>query len=61
MLNSQSWKWGGCSVDIDFGIRFGRKFLDVREIEGDGRSEMNLHNNQAGRKVSLGEYLTRDD
>jgi wnt family len=38
-------------VDIDFGIRFARKFLDVREIEGDARSEMNLHNNQAGRKV----------
>jgi wnt family len=48
----QSWKWGGCSVDIDFGIRFARKFLDAREIEGDARSEMNLHNNQAGRKVS---------
>lgn len=24
----------------------------MREIEGDARSEMNLHNNQAGRKVS---------
>lgn len=53
LSSSQSWKWGGCSVDIDFGIRFARKFLDVREIEGDGRSEMNLHNNQAGRKVRL--------
>lgn len=40
-------------MDLDFGIRFARKFLDVREIEGDARSEMNLHNNQAGRKVSV--------
>ncbi|KAL7028429.1 hypothetical protein ACKWTF_005825 [Chironomus riparius] len=48
---SQPWKWGGCSVDIDFGIRFARKFLDAREIEADARSEMNLHNNQVGRKI----------
>jgi wingless-type MMTV integration site family protein 7 len=32
-------------------MKFARKFLDVREIEGDGRSLMNLHNNRAGRKV----------
>jgi wingless-type MMTV integration site family protein 7 len=51
-LFQQPWKWGGCSVDIDFGIRFARKFLDIREIEADARSEMNLHNNQVGRKVS---------
>ncbi|CRK90849.1 CLUMA_CG004539, isoform A [Clunio marinus] len=51
VYQDQSWKWGGCSVDIEFGIRFARKFLDVREIEGDARSEMNLHNNQAGRKI----------
>lgn len=45
------WKWGGCSVDINFGMRFARKFLDARELEGDERSLMNLHNNKAGRKV----------
>ncbi len=39
-------------MDIDFGIKFARKFLDIREIEADARSEMNLHNNQAGRKVN---------
>lgn len=52
MLIGQSFKWGGCSIDIDFGIKFARKFLDVREVEGDARSLMNLHNNNAGRKVS---------
>lgn len=50
--HQQTWKWGGCSVDIDFGIKFARKFFDAREIEGDARSLMNLHNNRAGRKVS---------
>uniref|UniRef100_A0AAR5PB22 Protein Wnt n=1 Tax=Dendroctonus ponderosae TaxID=77166 RepID=A0AAR5PB22_DENPD len=45
------WKWGGCSVDVDFGTRFARKFMDAREIEGDERSLMNLHNNKAGRKI----------
>lgn len=48
---AQVWKWGGCSADIGFGMKFARKFLDAREIEGDARSLMNLHNNRAGRKV----------
>lgn len=47
------WKWSGCSVDVDFGMRFARKFLDARELEGDERSLMNLHNNKAGRKVTI--------
>lgn len=46
------WKWGGCSVDVDFATKFARKFVDAREFEGDDRSLMNLHNNKAGRKVS---------
>ncbi|XP_065166957.1 LOW QUALITY PROTEIN: protein Wnt-7b-like [Atheta coriaria] len=45
------WKWSGCSVDVAFGMRFARKFLDARELEGDERSLMNLHNNKAGRKA----------
>lgn len=49
---NQAWKWGGCSADISFGMKYARKFLDAREIEGDARSLMNLHNNRAGRKVS---------
>lgn len=50
--HGQAWKWGGCSADINFGMKFARKFFDAREIEGDARSIMNLHNNRAGRKVS---------
>lgn len=51
----QAWKWGGCSADITFGMKFARKFFDAREIEGDARSLMNLHNNRAGRKVNHSE------
>ncbi|XP_055856948.1 protein Wnt-2 [Episyrphus balteatus] len=51
IATEQPWKWGGCSADIEFGIKFTRKFLDAREIENDARSLMNLHNNRAGRKI----------
>lgn len=51
--HQQAWKWGGCSADINFGMKFVRKFFDAREIEGDARSLMNLHNNRAGRKVRI--------
>lgn len=48
-----SWKWAGCSVDLALGLRIARKFLDNREVEGDARALMNLHNNKAGRNVSF--------
>uniref|UniRef100_A0A0K8TIQ2 Protein Wnt n=5 Tax=Lygus hesperus TaxID=30085 RepID=A0A0K8TIQ2_LYGHE len=44
-----SWKWSGCGVDVNYGVKLARKFLDAREIEFDARSRMNLHNNKAGR------------
>jgi len=46
-------KWGGCSADVRYGLRFSRVFLDAREVEEDSRSLMNLHNNRAGRKVLM--------
>lgn len=49
---ASAWKWGGCSVDLGFGMGFARKFLDAKETDSsDPRSLMNLHNNKAGRKV----------
>lgn len=41
-------------------MKFSRKFLDAREIEGDARSLMNLHNNRAGRKVYITYYYNYD-
>lgn len=49
--NKNTWKWSGCSVNVDYAAKFTRKFLDAREIEGDARSLMNLHNNKVGRRV----------
>lgn len=44
--------WGGCSDNIDYGIKFARAFVDAKERKGkDARALMNLHNNRAGRKV----------
>jgi len=45
------WKWGGCSADVQSGAALAKRFSDSREIEGDSRSLMNLHNNKAGRRV----------
>ncbi|XP_068083606.1 protein Wnt-7b [Anabrus simplex] len=57
-LAPSGWKWGGCSADVGYGMRFARRFLDAREIEGDTRSLMNLHNNKAGRKAVKVSLLT---
>ncbi|MBZ3883342.1 Protein Wnt-2 [Sciurus carolinensis] len=44
--------WGGCSDNIDYGIKFARAFVDAKERKGkDARALMNLHNNRAGRKA----------
>ncbi|KAL1494680.1 hypothetical protein ABEB36_010245 [Hypothenemus hampei] len=48
---SPAWKWGGCSHNLKFGIKFSKLFLDSRETAEDIRSKTNLHNNQVGRMV----------
>ncbi|XP_072529251.1 protein Wnt-7b isoform X1 [Salminus brasiliensis] len=49
--HEEGWKWGGCSADVKYGLEFSRRFVDAREIKKNARRLMNLHNNEAGRKV----------
>lgn len=49
----EGWKWGGCSADIRYGLDFSKVFVDAREIKQNARTLMNLHNNEAGRKVCI--------
>ncbi|CAH1782952.1 unnamed protein product [Owenia fusiformis] len=55
----EGWTWGGCSDNIKYGMQFGKKFVDAperyRRNLGTTRERvrimMNLHNNEAGRKI----------
>lgn len=51
---TENFKWGGCSADVEFGMRYARKFMDARELERDARTLMNQHNNRVGRTVRMG-------
>ncbi|KAI1291836.1 Protein Wnt-8b [Halotydeus destructor] len=44
-----SFRWGGCSDNVDFGFSLAKAFLDDREAGRDPRAEVNLHNNLVGR------------
>ncbi|WKY07048.1 hypothetical protein Q1695_006886 [Nippostrongylus brasiliensis] len=55
---ADDWTWGGCGDNVDYGYRFAKNFIDIREKERDprrdqdqGRSLMNRRNNEAGRKI----------
>ena len=45
------WLWGGCSDNVGFGEVISKQFVDALETGQDARAAMNLHNNEAGRKV----------
>lgn len=52
-----NWEWGGCSDNIGFGFKFSRDFVDTGERGRTLREKMNLHNNEAGRAVSIQSLL----
>lgn len=57
----RDWLWGGCGDNLNYGYRFSKEFVDAREREKtfqkgsyeSARVFMNLHNNEAGRRVGL--------
>lgn len=57
---ARDWIWGGCGDNIEYGYRFAKYFVDTRERDKNhrrgsrelGRMLMNLHNNEAGLRVS---------
>lgn len=57
----RDWLWGGCGDNLNYGYRFSKEFVDAREREKtsekgsmeSARLMMNLHNNEAGRRVSV--------
>ena len=63
-------QWSGCSDNVDFGITFSRTFVDARDRRKSRKRPkkaqplMNLHNNEAGRKVrpaNLQSYYVNDN
>ena len=56
MLSALGFQWSGCSDNIAYGVAFSQSFVDVRERSkgaSSNRALMNLHNNEAGRKVMV--------
>ena len=47
------WQWGGCSDNIKYGEKMTKRFIDKLENGNDARAAFNLHNNEAGRRVSF--------
>lgn len=54
VLSASGFQWSGCSDNIAYGVAFSQSFIDIRERSkgaSSNRALMNLHNNEAGRKV----------
>ena len=51
-FKGKDWKWGGCSDNVGFGEKISKQYIDELETGKDERAIVNLHNNEAGRRVS---------
>lgn len=49
--SSKGWMWGGCSVDMSYGMDIADNFVNGRHNKKDAIFFMNKHNNKAGRQV----------
>ncbi|XP_027056914.1 protein Wnt-7b-like isoform X1 [Pocillopora damicornis] len=47
----KGWSWGGCSVDLSFGLDLSSRFVNAREEKHNAFWLMNRHNSRAGRQV----------
>lgn len=46
------WEWGGCADNVQHGYKKSREFMDARyRKRSDLRTQVMLHNNEAGRLV----------
>lgn len=60
----RGWIWGGCSDNVEFGENISKQFVDALENGHDSRAAVNLHNNEAGRHVSINKikiYIVLDN
>lgn len=51
MLDCDNDRSSDCSQDIHYGEKFSRDFVDAKESHETAEGLMNLHNNEAGRRV----------
>jgi len=61
---AEGFKWGGCADNVAFGAEFSRSFCDARWTAAKSRrrnkrSATNLHNYDAGRRVSTAYRCSR--
>ena len=49
----RGWIWGSCSDNVNFGENISKPFVDALGNGHDSRAAVNLHNNEAGRLVSV--------
>ncbi|GFY54660.1 protein Wnt-4 [Trichonephila inaurata madagascariensis] len=57
-FSPEGFQWSGCSDNVAYGTAFSKSFVDARDLRAargrsSARALMNLHNNEAGRKVRM--------